>query len=120
MSKLFFDNLFNLDKLEAEIKKAFPSKEEREETESFVDNTIHDRVLKKIFDNLPEDSHTEFLELYHKCPHDEVVIFEFLRRKTNKDIEKEIQQELKNISSEIIQDLRPQDEVSAETKVSKK
>jgi len=120
MSKLFFDHLLDLDKVEAEIRKAFPSKEEREESESLVGNIIHDKVLEKVLDKLPPDSHIEFLELYHKCPHDEMVIFEFLRSKSGKDIEKELQQELKNISSDILRELKLQDEVSAETRVPKK
>ena len=120
MSKLFFDNLLNLDKVEAEIKKAFPSKEEREEPETLIDHIIHDKVLEKILDKLPQDSHIEFLELYHRCPHDEEVIFGFLKSKTNQDIEKELQQELEDVSSEILKELEFQDEVSAETKASKK
>ena len=120
MSKLFFDNLLDLDKVEAEIKRAFPLKEEREESESLIDNIIHDKVLEKILDKLPPDTHIEFLELYHKCPHDEEVIFGFLKSKTGKDIDKELQQELKDVSSDILRELKSQDEVTTETKVSKK
>ncbi|OGM76811.1 hypothetical protein A2208_03190 [Candidatus Woesebacteria bacterium RIFOXYA1_FULL_43_16] len=120
MSKLFFDDLLDLGKVETEIKKAFPSKEEREESESLVDHIIHDKVMEKILDKLPPDYHIEFLELYHKCPHDEVVIFEFLRGKTGKDIEKELQQDLKDVSSDILRELKSQDEISTETGVSKK
>ena len=43
------------------------------------------------------------------------------KEKTGKgDIEKELQQELENISSDILQELMPQDEVTAEMRVSKK
>jgi hypothetical protein len=120
MSKLFFDGLLDLNKIEEEIKKAFPSKEEREESESLVDSIVQDKVLEKILDKLPQDTHVEFLELYHKCPYDEEIIFGFLKKKTNNDIEKELHNELENIPSDILRELRPGDEVSTETKLPKK
>jgi len=120
MSKLFFDNLFDLDKVETEIKKAFTTKEEREESELLVDDLIHAKVLDKILERLPKNSHIEFLELYHKCPYDEEIIFAYLEGKTGKDIKETLKKELKNIDSDILKEIRPQDEVSTESQVSKK
>lgn len=120
MSKLFFDHLIYLEEVEVEIKKTASSKEEQEELWGLVDEIVTHKVLKTVMDKLPKDSHVEFLELFHKCPHDEGVIFGYLRKKTNKNIEKELREELKNISSEILKELKPQDEVSRETSGSKK
>jgi hypothetical protein len=120
MSKLFFDGLFDLNKVEAEIKKVFPEKETREETESFVGDIIHDKVFDKILENLPKDYHIEFLELYHKCPYDEEIIFTYLKGKAGKDIKETLKKELENIDSDILKEIRPQDEVSVESQVPKK
>jgi hypothetical protein len=120
MSKLFFDGLFDLNKVETEIKKAFPEKETREESESLVGNIIHDKVLEKILDKLPQNSHIEFLELYHKCPHDEEIIFTYLKGKAGNDIKETLKKELENIDADILKEIRPQDEVSVESQVPKK
>ena len=120
MSKLFYDHLIYLEEVEVEIKRTASSKEELEEVWGLVDDIVNHKVLEKIFDKLPRKHHEEFLELFHKRPHDEEIIFGYLRRKAGKDIEKELQEELKDISSDILKELKPQDEVSAETRVSKK
>ena len=120
MSKLFFDNLFDLDKVETEIKKAFTTKEEREESESLVGDIIHDKVFDRILEKLPKNYHIEFLELYHRCPYDEEIIFAYLKDKAGKDIKETLKKELENIDSDILEVIRPQDEVSVESQISKK
>jgi hypothetical protein len=120
MSKLFFDHLMVLEEVEVEIKKTASSKEEREELWGLVDEILTHKVLGTVLGKLPRAHHEEFLELFHKCPHDEEIIFGYLRKNTNKDIEKELQEELKNISSEILRELKSPDEVSRETSGSKK
>jgi hypothetical protein len=106
MSKLFFDHLIYLDELEVEIKKTASSVEEREELWSLVDGIVTHKVLAKILDKLPRVHHEEFLELFHKCPHDEITIFGYLKSRAGENIEKELQKELKNISSEILRELK--------------
>jgi hypothetical protein len=120
MSKLFFDHLIVFDEIEIIIKKTASSKEEKEEQWKLVDEIVTHKVIEKILDRLPRVHHEEFLEIFHKCPHDEVVIFEYLKNRTGTDMEKELQEELKNISSDILRELRLDDEVSTETKISKK
>ena len=120
MSKLFFDHLISLEEVEVEIKKSPLSVEEREERWHSVDDFVVSIVLDKVFAELPREHHDEFLELFHKSPHDEEVIFGFLKAKTGKDLEKKLREDLKDIGTEILKELRPQDEVSAETRVSKK
>lgn len=120
MSKLFFDNLIYLEELEVEIKKTSSSQEEREELWSLVDEIVTHKVLGKVLDKLPRADHEEFLTLFHKCPHDEITIFGYLKSKAGEGIEKELQKELKDISTEILRELKPQDEITTETKASKK
>lgn len=121
MTKLFFDNLVAFEEIEVFIKDSASSEEEKEELWELVDEVINNKVVEKILDRLPRDNHEEFLEIFHKCPHDEVHILGYLKEKTGKDeIEKELKQELENISSDILQELIPQDEITAEMRVSKK
>jgi hypothetical protein len=120
MSKLFYDHLISLEKVEIEIKKTPLSVEEREERWHSVDGMVMPKVLDKILAELPREHHDEFLEIFYKSPHDEEVIFGYLKGKTGKDFEKKLREELKDIDAEILKELRPADEVSAETKVSKK
>lgn len=120
MSKLFFDNLADFKEVDLIIKKTAETPEERDELRHLVDGIINNKVLEKVLDKIPEGSHEEFLALFHKCPHDEIAIFEYLNGKTGRDIGKELEKELKGISSDILQELRPKDEVSAELSVSKK
>jgi hypothetical protein len=106
MSKLFYDHLITLDEVEIVIKRNASSKEEKEELWGLVDEIVTHKVLEKVLDKLPREHHEEFLELFHKCPHDEVVIFGYLKEKTGKDIEEELKQELESISSEILRELK--------------
>ena len=114
MSKLFFDHLIYLEEVEIEIKKSASSKEEREELWALVDEIVNHKVLEKVLDKIPRESHEEFLELFHKCPHDEGVIFGYLRSKTGKDVDKELKHELEDVTSDILRELRSHDEMSTE------
>lgn len=120
MTKLFYDHLIYLEEVEIIIKKTASSKEEKEELWALVDEIIVHKVLGKVLEKLPRVYHEEFLTLFHKCPHDEITIFGYLKSKAGEGIEKELQAELKNVGVEILKELTPQDEVSAEMKVSKK
>ena len=120
MSKLFFDHLIYLEDLELEIKKTSSSGEEREELWALVDEIVTHKVLGKVLDKLPRVNHEEFLALFHKCPHDEITIFGYLKSRAGENIEKELQEELKNISSDILREIKSQDEITGETKASKK
>ncbi|MCX6705338.1 MAG: hypothetical protein NT162_03320 [Candidatus Woesebacteria bacterium] len=120
MSKLFFDHLIILEEVEGEIKKSASSKEEQEELWGLVDGMVTNKVLEKVLDKLPKENHVEFLELFHKCPHDEEVIFGYLKGKAGEDIEETLRKELENIDTDILKEIRPQDEMSAEMVIPKK
>lgn len=94
MSKLFFDHLLQLDDFDREIKKVAKTQEEREELWLLVDEIIHHKALGCILDRLPRENHEEFLEMFHKAPHDEEYLFGYLRAKIGKNIEELLKQEL--------------------------
>ncbi len=104
MSKLFFDHLLSLDKLDSEIKKIAKTQEEREELWLLVDEIIHHKVFEVILDKLPRDNHEEFLEMFHKAPHDENFLFGYLKQKIGNNIEEILREELGNITYEILKD----------------
>ena len=120
MSKLFFDHLIVLEKVEIVIKKSASSKEEKEELWNLVDKIVTHKALGKVLGELPRVNHEEFLEIFHKCPHDEKYIFGYLKTKTGKDMETELRKELKEFDSEILEELKLQDEMFHELPSSKK
>ena len=73
MSKLFYDNLLDFSDLKRDIDDICQSRDEREELWKLVDEIIHFRVLNKILDSLEIKHHPEFIEYYHKKPHDEMI-----------------------------------------------
>lgn len=121
MSKLFYDHLLNLDEVDSLIKETAASEEVKQDLWKQVEGIVNPKVLEKILDKLPVENHEEFLELFHKCPHDEFVIFGYLRRKTGQnDIEEILQEELKDIGPGILKEIKLHDEPSVETKLPKK
>lgn len=120
MSILFFDQLNNFEEIELTIKNKASSKEEKEELWGLVEGIVNHKVFEKILDKLPETNHEEFLMLFHKCPYDEVAVFGYLDKKIGRDIKKELENDLKSISSDVIRELRPEDEIGKETQISKK
>ncbi len=105
MTKLFFDDLIDLTEIDKQIKKVSKDSAEREELWKLVDEIVHHKVMGCILDHLPRDNHDEFLELFHKSPHDEVLIFEYLKKKVGDNIEELIRQEIGILSSDVLHDL---------------
>ena len=62
MSKIFYDHIIVLEDVDNEIKSIAHSHEERDELWQLVDEIIHNRVLGKLLDVLPKESHQEFLD----------------------------------------------------------
>lgn len=104
MSKIFFDHLIELNRIEVIIRNSTSSKEEQEELWQLVEEIVHTKVLHLILDKLPRDHHNEFLEEFTNAPHDEMHIH-FLNDKTGEDIEVIIQGEMQSLEEEIIREL---------------
>ncbi len=107
MSKLFFDHLLSLDKIDKEIKKSAKTVEEREELWALVDEIVHHKAISAILEKLPRDKHEEFLELFHKSPHDEDIIFGYLREKIGENFEEILRQELGDVAFELLEEIAP-------------
>ncbi len=105
MSIIFYDRLIILEGLDKKIKKLVSSNEEIQEIWTMVEELIHHRVLGCILDNLPDHHHPEFLEKFHKSPHDEKLL-DFLKEKIDRDMEKVIKNEVKLLKKEILADLK--------------
>ncbi|MHA2055752.1 MAG: hypothetical protein ACW99F_19455 [Candidatus Hodarchaeales archaeon] len=101
MSKVFYDHLLSLDGLKKEIDLVSESLEEKEELWQLVDEIIHYRILHIILDNLDDKHHPEFVEFYHKCPHDETILV-FIKEKMGDKYERIVKAEANNMSSEIM------------------
>lgn len=106
MSKLFFDRLVELKEVDKQIKKIAKTKEEREELWILVDEIIHHKVIGCILDKLPRDNHEEFLEMFYKSPHDEELIFTYLRKKVGNNIESLIKQEIGVLATNLLEDTK--------------
>ena len=106
MSKLFFDHLIELKEIDKQIKKVAKTQAEREELWALVDEIVHHKVMGCILDNLPRPHHEEFLDMFHKSPHDEELLFTYLRDKVGDNIESLIQQEIGNFSAGILEEIQ--------------
>lgn len=106
MSKLFFDHLVELNKVDKEIKKVAKTNEERAELWALVDEIVHHKVMGCILGKLPRDNHEEFLEMFHERPYDEEYLFEYLRKKVGQNIEELIKQEIGVLGADLIGEIK--------------
>lgn len=106
MSKLFYDHLIVLGDLDREIGNSVGGEEEKHELWKLVDEIIHHKVMGIILDKLPRDSHEEFADLVTKFPHDEERIFDYLKKKIDKNIEEVLREELGTLSYEILNEAK--------------
>lgn len=104
MTRLFYDHLISITRVELVIKKNVTSKEEQEELWQLVEDMVHHKVIHVILDALPREDHKEFLEEFSKAPHDEAHIH-YLKDRTGKDIEAVIQKELVQMEEELLREL---------------
>lgn len=106
MSKIFFDNLLQLDEVEEQIKKIAQTQDEREELWGIIDQIVHHKVFDSILSKLPKESHHEFLELFHNHPHDEDLIFGYLASKIDINIKEILKQELGGLAYELLEETK--------------
>ena len=102
MSKLFYDHLIILEELDHHIRHAAETPEEKEELWSIIDEIIHHRVIGCVLDRLPEEDHYEFLEIFHKTPHDTELI-SYINLRIDEGIEEAIRDEIENIKEELLE-----------------
>lgn len=107
MSKIFYDHLLELEKIDKQIKKIAKSKEEREEIWSIVDEIIHHKAIGCVLDKLPREHHDEFLTIFHKNPGDGDYILSYLKEKVGENVEEILKLELGNLAFELLQEISP-------------
>lgn len=107
MSKVFYDHLLELEKIDKQIKKIAKTKEEREEIWSIIDEIVHHKAIGCVLDKLPRENHDEFLEMFHSSPHDEDRIFGYLKEKVGNNVEEILKLELGNLAFELLQEIAP-------------
>ena len=101
MSILFYDHLVVIKGLDKRIKKLASSNDEMQELWFYIEELIHHKVLGCVLENLPGEHHNEFLEKFHKSPHDKELI-KYLNTKSGKNIEKLIKLEVQKLSKELL------------------
>jgi len=108
MSKVFYDDYINLNKLNKLINESVFSLEEKEEIWKIVDEIVHHRVLTVILNNLGEEYHVDFLEKFQSAPHD-AEIFDFLDSKIQEDLKELLESEIDILEEEILGSLTQSD-----------
>ncbi len=104
MSKVFYDNLVVLEKVEKIINRSSLSQDEREELWRIVDEIVHHRVMGCILEGLPRPHHEEFLDKFSVAPHDGE-LFSFLEAKGDNKAKERIQNEASKIEEEILKEI---------------
>lgn len=102
MSKLFYDHIVDLQKVEKQIKKVARTTEEKEELYHLIDEIVHHKVLSCILDRLPANHHQDFLTAVTKRPHDESLI-DFVQERVVEDVGEFIRYEINMIVREILE-----------------
>ena len=101
MSIIFYDRLIAISSLDKKIKKLTESSDERQEMWQMVEEIIHHKVLGCCLDNLPHEHHSEFLDMFHKAPHDQNLL-KYLNEKSKKDMKKIIKEEIKKLTKDLL------------------
>ena len=102
MSKIFYDQIIILDKVEKAINQIADSHQEKLELWQIIDNITHHHIINCILNLLPETHHLKFLNLFHKSPHDDQ-LFLFLKENSDLDIKSELQKESQNLSFDLLE-----------------
>lgn len=102
MSRLFFDHLVVLTKVDLHIKHSAENEEERTELWKIVDEIVQREVLDSILGILDKEHHEDFVAKFLERPHDRQLI-EYLNAKTNGEAIKVIKKRVKDLGSEILE-----------------
>jgi hypothetical protein len=85
MSKVFYDNILDLAKVEKAIKKVSSTHDEMVELWGIVDEIVHHKVMECVLTTLPKKYHREFLDMFRTSPHDEKLL-QYLKEKAKRDV----------------------------------
>lgn len=105
MTVIFYDRLIILEGLDKKLKKLVSNNDELNELRTNIEELIHHRIMGCVLTKLPPHHHQEFLEEFHKSPHDEK-LFEYLKEKMEDDVEKIIKLEVNKLHKELLSELK--------------
>jgi len=103
MSKLFFDHLVKLAKLEEKLAALEAADEEVDELRRIVDELVQQKVVEVILSVLHEDHHHTFISRLHLAPADPEIL-EWLREQVE-DIDGQIEAAIGELEEEIIKEM---------------
>lgn len=104
MSRLFYDHLIILEKLEVELALQEFDPQEKEEINQLVEESVHFRVMTRVLNHLPREHHQEFLKVFHQTPYSKDILA-FLKGKIS-DIEEIIKEEVSLLEKELLKDIK--------------
>ncbi|MBI2010366.1 MAG: hypothetical protein HYS86_04300 [Candidatus Chisholmbacteria bacterium] len=103
--KLFYDHLIiDLDDVYAEIEHLEVDGKTRRRLIRIVDDTTHHTVLDTILSHLAKDKHEQFLDRFHRAPHDPEHL-SFLKEHIA-DIEEKITAKVKKVKEKLLREFR--------------
>lgn len=110
--KHFYHHLLNLSDLKEELDRLKLIDKEKDELLSITHQTIHFEILNFIFEQLPEDTHKQFLLHLSKKPKDKGIKV-FLERSIQ-GLEKHLSQIIKRVKHEFLDELEKYKQTSEE------
>jgi len=105
MSKLFYDKLISLDKIEKAIALSVESSEEKQELWSLIDEVIHHKVIGCVLSKLHRKYHKEFMVKLYRKPHDDKLL-DYLQKKIKIDVSEFIKAEIGSITFEVLESVK--------------
>jgi uncharacterized protein YejL (UPF0352 family) len=86
MSKLFYDHLIVIEEVVAVLDEHKLKSGDRAKILELMDATLQHEILDAIFTYLPREKHEEFLEKFHRAPHD-LTLMQYLKDNSPVNIE---------------------------------
>lgn len=100
MSKLFFDHLYDVERLRIRLYELELVDVELQELEDKIDGLIQQRVVEVILDLIDERHHEKFVALLHEAPGDEKILL-WLKGLVV-DIEERIKDAIEKVEEELL------------------
>jgi len=119
MSKLFFDHFIEIENISIHISGISESMEEKVDLWNLIDEYINNRIIYLILNELEDEHHDGFLEMFLDKPFDENIIG-FLDERLPRSFESLITENLPLITSDLIEILEIQSPPSEKVEKKKK
>jgi len=104
MSRVFYDKLIKLEKVEEYINRVAETNEQKQEMWGIVDSMIHYKMMDLILQKLQQDLHEDFIQEFTKKPHDKEH-FTYLAKHVGEDIRTFLKLEMERFTMVILKEL---------------